>query len=281
GPITYDKNGNILSLKRYGYTSSSTLDVIDNLTYTYGQYSNQLLKVGDAAGADGFYDGNSGTKNDYAYDGNGNMLYDLNKDIGRTTTTRITYNHLNLPTKVYFGTVTQNKYIDFVYDATGVKQEKKMTDGTKVTITQYDNGFIYEKVNTGANTFKFFNHAEGYAMAPLPSGGMYNPDNFKYIYKYNDHLGNIRLSYTDNNGNGAIAVDGSEIISENNYYAFGMEHTGYNSTVLPIGSNKAQQYRYNGKELMEELGLNMYDFGARNYDPTLGRWMNIDPLAEK
>src|SRR5690554_7784382 len=40
-------------------------------------------------------------------------------------------------------------------------------------------------------------------------------------------------------------------------------------------------YRYNGKEWQDELGLDWYDYHARNYDPALGRWMNHDPLAEK
>ena len=43
----------------------------------------------------------------------------------------------------------------------------------------------------------------------------------------------------------------------------------------------AQKFGYNGKELNDELGLEWHDFGARNYDASLGRWMNIDPKAEK
>lgn len=40
------------------------------------------------------------------------------------------------------------------------------------------------------------------------------------------------------------------------------------------------KHKYNGKEWQDELGLNFYDYGARNYDPALGQWMNIDPLAK-
>ena len=40
-------------------------------------------------------------------------------------------------------------------------------------------------------------------------------------------------------------------------------------------------YKFGGMEYQEEFGIGMYDFGARNYDPAIGRWMNIDPLAEK
>ena len=52
-------------------------------------------------------------------------------------------------------------------------------------------------------------------------------------------------------------------------------------SVSSNGNSTAQKFGYNGKELNEELGLNWYDFGARNYDASLGRWMNIDPLADK
>ena len=89
-------------------------------------------------------------------------------------------------------------------------------------------------------------------------------------------MGNNWVVYADGNNNGVI--EPTEILEENNYYPFELKHQGYNDMTGNTASN--YKYQYNGKELQEEMGLNLYDFGARNYDPALGRWMNIDPLAE-
>ena len=61
-----------------------------------------------------------------------------------------------------------------------------------------------------------------------------------------------------------------------NYYPFGLKHKGYNNIV----NGTDYPYGYNGKEENDELGLEWLDFGARNYDASLGRWMNIDNLSE-
>ncbi|WP_068842715.1 DUF6443 domain-containing protein [Flavobacterium chilense] len=257
--LTYDKNGNILQLFRNGNTIPGTANFgpIDSLIYSYN--GNKLTKVKDnvASNTEGFIDG-SDILEEYSYDANGNMKTDTNKGI----ITPVSYNFLNLPNTI----TLPGGVIKYIYDATGVKQRKVVNGIT----TDYANGFQYEK-----NELKFFPHTEGYVSN---NGGIYN-----YIYNYKDHLGNIRLSFGDENNNGSI--ENSEILQEDNYYPFGLKHSGYNNAIsLGKGNATAQKYLYNGKEFQNEdvagLKLNFYDFGARNYDPAIGRWMNVDPLTE-
>jgi RHS repeat-associated protein len=257
--LTYDKNGNIKSLVRYGGSDASATPM-DNLTYTYGatNTNNQLMMVSDSfSTTTGFIDGNT-VSNDYSYDLNGNLLKDLNKGIGTSTTDGITYNHLNLPTKIIFASGANTGNIVYIYNAVGQKVQKivtQLTPTANTTTTDYLG--TYQYIGT---ILQFFPTAEGY-VEPIASS-------FKYIFQYKDHLGNARLSYDKN----------LQIIEENNYYPFGLKHNGYNPTAT--STNVALKYKYNGKELQDELGLNWYDYQARNYDPAIGRWMTIDPLTE-
>jgi RHS repeat-associated protein len=273
-PVTYDKNGNIGRLVRKGhvvadpiYTTPSHYGTMDDLTYSYDS-GNKLLGVTDAIITPAlmkgeFKDGNK-IGNDYSYDANGNMVSDANKNI-----VGIGYNHLNLPTNITIGGSSPGT-IAYIYDAIGTKLRKQVSTGTT---SEYAGNYIYEN-----GQLQFFSHPEGYISA---ENGTY-----KYVYQYRDHLGNIRLSYSDTDESGDITVSQdpllTEIVEENNYYPFGLKHKGYNSGIAPLGNPVAQRYKFGGNELDESFNgtLNTYDFGARNYDPALGRWMNIDPMTE-
>ncbi|MDH7448431.1 RHS repeat domain-containing protein [Aquimarina sp. 2201CG14-23] len=61
------------------------------------------------------------------------------------------------------------------------------------------------------------------------------------------------------------------------YYPFGLQHKGYNNTIV----GRKHNYGFTGKEEQDELGLAWIDITARNYDPAIARWMNLDPLAEQ
>ena len=83
-----------------------------------------------------------------------------------------------------------------------------------------------------------------------------------YYYYLKDHQGNNR-----------VVLNSSGTVTEtNHYYPFGG---------VFASTGNVQPYKYNGKELDTKKGLNWYDYGARHYDATLGRWFVVDPLAEK
>lgn len=283
--ISYDKNGNLNHLDRYGIKGiyagvgiSYSMSIIDGLSYTYETNSNKLKNVSDSAdnifngnpfseGSDygGFHDNHSG--DNYTYDANGNLETDANKGI-----TKIEYNHLNLPVKIVFNgkdplfDMTPTA-IEYTYDAMGVKLSKKVYQGVNITVTDYIGKYVYKD-----NGLQFVFQAEGYINYNSSSG------KYEYVYQYKDHLQNVRLSYSDIDKNGLINSN-TEILDENNYYIFGLKHKGYNNVITSNGNSVAKKFKYNGKELEESLNLNLYEMDVRFYDPSIARWNAVDPVT--
>ena len=73
-----------------------------------------------------------------------------------------------------------------------------------------------------------------------------------------------------------VKSDGT-VVQQTAYYPFGGLYVG---STANTGSD-VQTHKYNGKELDRLHGLDLYDYGARQYDPTMGQFLTIDPLAEK
>ncbi|MEZ4824834.1 MAG: DUF6443 domain-containing protein [Bacteroidia bacterium] len=251
--ITYDRNGNIQKLKRKGKTGASTFGLIDDLTYTYS--GNKLLKVKDkvtssfsSLGIDHFYDGNP-TTNDYYYDAAGNIVTDNNKG------TTVTYNHLSKPVKIQY---SNGSRIDCIYDAGGNKLRQKVTAAGTTNTEDLVNGFFYKN-----QELAYFIQQEGRV-------NFVNQAAFEYQYNITDHLGNVRASFRPD------ALNDWVIVQEDHYYPFGMRMGGKS-----YQSGMENDIRFNGKSLVSDLNVDLYDYGFRWYMPDIGRFVSVDPLTDK
>ena len=96
-----------------------------------------------------------------------------------------------------------------------------------------------------------------------------------YIYIYlSNESGQIVETFFDDF---KITHTKSPIISADDYYPFGL---AIKQNSYQRESATEQRYKYNGKELQPELGLNWHDYGARMYDAAIGRWHVVDRFAE-
>ena len=134
----------------------------------------------------------------------------------------------------------------YVYSATGEKLAVQYSAGNVLT---YNGGMVRD----GNNSLKYILTGEGRYVMNGTSGTM--------EYHLADHLGNTRV----------VLNQAGEVIQANDYYPFGM--------LMAQSGSSTNRYLYNGKEAQEQTGW--LDYGARMYDASLGRWFNMDPMAEE
>lgn len=238
----YDKHGNIQGIKRFGRTADNSYGVIDELSLFYN--GNHLKKVDDVP--------STNCNDNFGFIDGANQLveytYDSNGNLTQDLNKKITdiqYNCLNLPSRILF---EDGSIISYLYDANGTKIQTTHMTGNDSIVTGYYGNVIFEN---------------GIAKTLLTEEGYVSLTDGKYHYYLKDYQGNNRV-VVDQDGN---------VEEENDYYPFG--------GLMASSTNSVQAYKYNGKELDMKKSLNWYDYGARMYDPVIGRWHAVDPSSEK
>ncbi len=242
--LTYNRNGALLTLNRYG---SGTSTAQDDYSYTY---SGPLL-----TGVTG-KDGGNVLSASFTHDGNGNTTAD-----GRASLT-FTYNLLDLPETVTSGN-TQTATYHWLAD--GTKYQVEDASGNGVI---YAGDLTYAVTVSGGNTTYALESAE--ASVDGIARFLKNGTSMTPYYTIRDHLGSVRT----------IVNASGTVVERNDYYPFGTRTT-FDASYATLATNRQ---KFSGKEDQTTVAgstLPYLDFGARMYDAKLVRWNTYDPMAEK
>ncbi|MDR1347408.1 MAG: hypothetical protein LBJ63_03120, partial [Prevotellaceae bacterium] len=248
--LTYDKNGNIKTLKRYGETN-----LINDITCSYS--GNRLWTVNQMPA--------------YWYDANGNMNKDYRKNLD------FTYNLLNLPYQVKQQDTVKATY---TYLADGTKLAAT-ADTIVADIASIRDGIIYVTRRNGfdySGSLVYTNNNGSRTLESIDFGGgrinKTGANAYDINYFITDHLGSTRV-IVDNNG---------EIKEQKDFYPFGKEHE--NSDLI----TSTNRWGYNGKEKQTIKNLGWLDFSARMFancevplfttpDPLMEKYYSLSPYA--
>jgi len=276
---SYDLAGNIKSITRNGFLGMDGDDInfgqIDVLRYNYGDIDNLdddssiLRTISDDADVsiahNGFKPGTNLDVFEYKYDGVGNVTKDPNKMVD------IAYHPIiNLPSSISsFGEAEGS--IDYDYTVSMEKLRKEGGDIGEEEERWYIAGM--EILKEGEDFVpQFIGHSSGRVIFEESE-----EDSWKFQYHINDHLGNSVVLFEEELDDEFEETGLAIAIQRNLYYPFGMTLDG----TWNMATNPEMNYLYNGKELENDLDLDWNFYGFRIYDPSIGRFSGVDPIAEK
>ncbi|SDR89064.1 RHS repeat-associated core domain-containing protein [Mucilaginibacter mallensis] len=282
--FTYDGNGNILTATR----NAGAATAMDNLTYRYNHNTsgrltnNELNYITDAVTTHNWPYGLSNQAiNNYTYDAIGNMTADVADTISNINWT--VYNKIQ--------SLTNSKgTIIYTYDPEGQRVSKTLSgittwyirDAQGNALALYDNkhSTINWKEQDLYGSSRLGMWQPGVTLSTNNAQAVWDTTGGKQ-YELSNHLGNVLATISDkrvqHSSNGtAIDYFDADIVTAQEYYAFGGLMPGRTYV-------EASNYRYgfNGKENDNDANNGFQDYGQREYDRLIGRFISVDPISGK